>query len=71
MHQATTEAKKAKVYEDAKNATGVHPISPFRILVVACHACQHLTDETLEIACSYGVHAAVLSCCQKDLSGGS
>eukprot|EP00553_Chaetoceros_curvisetus_P002514 CAMPEP_0204616886 /NCGR_PEP_ID=MMETSP0717-20131115/4020_1 /ASSEMBLY_ACC=CAM_ASM_000666 /TAXON_ID=230516 /ORGANISM="Chaetoceros curvisetus" /LENGTH=495 /DNA_ID=CAMNT_0051630261 /DNA_START=76 /DNA_END=1563 /DNA_ORIENTATION=+ len=46
-------------------------IHPSRILVVACHACQHLTDETLEIACSFGVHAAVMPCCQKDLTGGS
>lgn len=43
-------------------------ISPSRVLVVACHACQHLSDETLEISCEYGVHAAVMPCCQKDLS---
>ena len=43
----------------------------FRVLVIACHACQHLSDETLKIACSYGVHAAVMPCCQKDLFGGS
>jgi 8-oxo-dGTP pyrophosphatase MutT (NUDIX family) len=42
-----------------------------RILVVACHACQHLSEETLEIACRFGVHAAVMPCCQKDLSPGS
>jgi 8-oxo-dGTP diphosphatase len=42
-----------------------------RILVVACHACQHLSDEVLEISCQYGVHAAVMPCCQKDLSPGS
>jgi hypothetical protein len=42
-----------------------------QILVVACHACQHLTDETLDIACSYGVHVAVMPCCQKDPTGGS
>lgn len=46
-------------------------IHPSRILIVACHACQHLTDETLEIACSYGVHIAVMSCCQKDHTGGA
>ena len=66
LHKATTVAAKGNAM-----ATGIHPISPFRILVVACHACQHLTDETLEIACSYGVHVAVMPCCQKDLSGGS
>jgi 8-oxo-dGTP pyrophosphatase MutT (NUDIX family) len=42
-----------------------------RILVVACHACQHLSDEVLEISCQYGVHAAIMPCCQKDLSPGS
>lgn len=42
-----------------------------RVLVVACHACQHLSDETLQIACQYGVHAAVMPCCQKDTSPGS
>jgi len=45
--------------------------SPERILVVACHACQHLSEETLEIACQQGVHVAVMPCCQKDLSPGS
>jgi 8-oxo-dGTP pyrophosphatase MutT (NUDIX family) len=37
-----------------------------RILVVACHACQHLSDETVEIACQHGVNVAVMPCCQKD-----
>lgn len=45
-------------------------IKPNRILVVACHACQHLSDETLQIACEFGVHAAVMPCCQRDLSPG-
>ena len=39
------------------------------VTVVACHACQHLTDETLEISAEYGVNVAVLSCCQKDHDG--
>jgi 8-oxo-dGTP pyrophosphatase MutT (NUDIX family) len=42
-----------------------------RILVVACHACQHLSDESLSVACRYGVCAAVMPCCQKDTSPGS
>jgi Methyltransferase domain len=45
--------------------------SPQRILVVACHACQHLSEETLDIATHHGVHVAVMPCCQKDLSEGS
>lgn len=45
--------------------------SPDRVLVVACHACQHLSQETLEIASRYRVHAAVMPCCQKDLSEGN
>jgi 8-oxo-dGTP pyrophosphatase MutT (NUDIX family) len=28
-----------------------------RILVVACHACQHLSDETVKLSCKFGVHA--------------
>jgi len=36
------------------------------VTVVACHACQHLTDETLQIASEYGVNVAVMPCCQKD-----
>ena len=44
-------------------------ISPANVLVVACHACQHLTDETLEIASEYGVNVAVMPCCQKDHNG--
>jgi len=42
-----------------------------RILVLGCHACQHLSDEILEISCQHGVHAAVMPCCQKDTSPGS
>lgn len=44
-------------------------VSPSNVLVVACHACQHLTDETLEIASEYGVNIAVMPCCQKDHKG--
>ena len=36
------------------------------VTVVACHACQHLTDETLQIASEYGANVAVMPCCQKD-----
>ena len=42
-----------------------------RILVVACHACQHLSEEILQIACQNGVNVAVMPCCQKDRSPGS
>ncbi len=42
-----------------------------RILVVACHACQHLSEEILQIACQHRVHVAVMPCCQKDRSPGS
>lgn len=45
------------------------PPSSTNILVVACHACQHLTDETLQIASEYGVNVAVMPCCQKDHDG--
>lgn len=45
--------------------------SPRRVLVMACHACQHLSEEILDIACRFGVHAAVMPCCQKDTSPGS
>lgn len=46
-------------------------VAPSRILVVACHACQHLSDEILQISCAnYGVAAAVMPCCQKDSSPG-
>ncbi len=39
------------------------------VTVVACHACQHLTDETLQIASECGVNVAVMPCCQKDHDG--
>jgi len=42
-----------------------------RVLVLASHACQHLSDEVLEISCRHGVHVAVMPCCQKDPSPGS
>ena len=41
------------------------------VLVVACHACQHLSEEVLQIAHLYRVHCAVLPCCQTDLSPGA
>eukprot|EP00980_Cylindrotheca_fusiformis_P009329 scaffold2047_cov129-Cylindrotheca_fusiformis.AAC.8 len=41
-----------------------------RILVVACHACQHLSEEIVAIACRFGVSSAAMPCCQKDLSRG-
>ena len=37
-----------------------------RILVVACHACQHLSEETCEIATNMGANIAVMPCCQVD-----
>ena len=42
-----------------------------QILVVACHACQHLSEETMQIAYRYGVHCAVMPCCQTDLTPGA
>lgn len=39
-----------------------HPASS--ILVVACHACQHLTTSLLTITSLYGIAAAVMPCCQ-------
>jgi hypothetical protein len=44
-------------------------IRPNHILVVSCHACQHLSDEILQICIPYQVHIAVLPCCQKDMTG--
>jgi 8-oxo-dGTP pyrophosphatase MutT (NUDIX family) len=41
------------------------------VLVVACHACQHLSEEILKISCGFGVSVAVMPCCQKDASPGS
>jgi 8-oxo-dGTP pyrophosphatase MutT (NUDIX family) len=56
--------------QELKEALAV--TTPDRILVVACHACQHLSEETLRIATRFGVHAAAMPCCQKDLTiGGS
>ena len=43
---------------------------PHRILVVACHACSHLTEEVFDISTRYGVHVAAMPCCQKDFSPG-
>ncbi len=46
-------------------------ISRERILVVACHACQHLSEETCEIATKMGVNIAVMPCCQVDIGIGA
>jgi hypothetical protein len=45
--------------------------TPDKVLVLACHACQHLSEEILDIACHFGVCSAVMPCCQKDLTRGS
>ena len=55
---------------EIENALQEKNIPPSRILVVACHACQHLSDETLAIATAFGVHAAAMPCCQRDTSPG-
>lgn len=55
----------------AELALALRQTRPDRILVVACHACQHLSDEVLEISRWHGVHAAVMPCCQKDPTPGS
>jgi len=39
-----------------------------RVLVVRCHACQHLSEELLQKLCRHAVQAAVMPCCQKDRS---
>jgi hypothetical protein len=44
-------------------------VHPSEVLVVACHACQHLSEETANIACSMGTHIALMPCCQKDHLG--
>lgn len=31
-----------------------------RVLVVACHACQHLAEEVLDIAARFGAHVCVM-----------
>ena len=65
------ECLRSGLRKELDHALNVLGVSPKRILVVACHACQHLSDETLEIACEHGVHVTVMPCCQKDLTGGS
>ena len=44
----------------------LHHAKSTNVTIVACHACQHLSDETLQIASEYGVNVAVMPCCQKD-----
>ena len=39
---------------------------PSAVLVVACHACAHLTDVVLETAAAYNVDVAVMPCCHRD-----
>ena len=41
-----------------------------KILVVGCHACQHLSEEILHIGCQFGASVAVMPCCQRDTSPG-
>lgn len=41
------------------------------VLVVACHACQHLSEEVLQVSCSYNaLGIVVMPCCQRDTSPG-
>jgi len=50
--------------------TALQTFDRSRILVVACHACQHLSDEIVQISCQYGVSVAVMPCCQSDTTNG-
>eukprot|EP01129_Flabellula_baltica_P001352 TRINITY_DN11231_c0_g1_i1.p1 TRINITY_DN11231_c0_g1~~TRINITY_DN11231_c0_g1_i1.p1 ORF type:complete len:308 (+),score=63.75 TRINITY_DN11231_c0_g1_i1:140-1063(+) len=36
------------------------------IMVVACHACGHLSDTTINMCIEYGLDFAIMSCCPKD-----
>mmetsp|Transcript_15767 Transcript_15767/g.37431 ORF Transcript_15767/g.37431 Transcript_15767/m.37431 type:complete len:261 (-) Transcript_15767:252-1034(-) len=40
-----------------------------RVTVLACHACQHLSDQVMDIATAHGVPFAVMPCCHKDPTG--
>lgn len=51
-------------------AIAIENVDPANILVVACHACQHLSDEILETSLRYGVQVAVMPCCQRDPTQG-
>eukprot|EP00798_Chlamydomonas_sp_ICE-L_P004281 gene4281-14393_t len=57
--------------EEIEQCVSVQEIPVERILVVACHACQYLTDEVLTISETAGVNVCVMPCCQKDSTGGS
>jgi ADP-ribose pyrophosphatase YjhB (NUDIX family) len=52
------------------HAIAVENVDPAKILVVACHACQHLSDEILQTSLRYGVQVAVMPCCQRDPTQG-
>mmetsp|Transcript_28160 Transcript_28160/g.41600 ORF Transcript_28160/g.41600 Transcript_28160/m.41600 type:complete len:183 (+) Transcript_28160:56-604(+) len=45
---------------ELENWLSVKVVPSHRILVVACHACQHSSEETLTIAQSHGVASAVM-----------
>jgi 8-oxo-dGTP pyrophosphatase MutT (NUDIX family) len=52
------------------HAIAVENVDPAKILVVACHACQHLSEEILHTSLRYGVQVAVMPCCQRDSTQG-
>ena len=61
----------------ATAATTAAPLRRRRLVVMACHACQFLTTEIVEMCCdaalfgsSNCVPVAVMSCCPKDEDGG-
>jgi hypothetical protein len=64
--EASTEAS-----TDVSSSSSSTPIDRRRVLVVACHACQFLTDDVLAIAEECQVQVAVMPCCQKDGTRGS
>ena len=64
-HECLRTGLRAELEEILKNKH----TEPRSVLVVACHACQHLTDETMQIASEFGVNVACMPCCQKDHDG--
>lgn len=60
----------AKNNNCSSSSSRQQPPALTRVLVVTCHACQHLSDETMQIAEQYGAQVAVMPCCYKDHIGG-
>mmetsp|Transcript_15481 Transcript_15481/g.43345 ORF Transcript_15481/g.43345 Transcript_15481/m.43345 type:complete len:311 (-) Transcript_15481:6-938(-) len=64
--QAALRFDQRPLLEALPEAIGEAKANGYQATVLACHACQHLSDQVVDIAICHGARFAVMPCCHKD-----